>query len=488
MNLSKSLRWACAERSARCPCVRQCADSHRLTLGESGLKRKLGIVAAAIVAASVRPALADSASTLGGIVVRSDDGNFVASLGGRVHFDYTGIMPDKGSGFDSGAAENVSGFYFRRVYISLVGKIYGWRYRIDEDIANTSNPANGLQDVFASHDIGDYGTVRIGQTKPYRSMEELISNNDKIFTERNVNSATGLLGGRDYQEGVFYRYSRPATFKSNDHFWGGVSIYSLTKAGAPTGQGTGTPTQGIGYNGRLTYAPILTERRWVHIGASYSSDHADNGARLTSGDSVWYSYKGVTQNLVSMAGVQPATTPSGAHIGGGNNPDVTTLAGELAGAFGPVYLQSEYGSARFHQGVSPKAGVPNDQTVTAYCAEVSFYPTGESKRYDTTIASYASPKPLHDYGAVEVAVGYNFIKNRDIPAGDTGAVCAPALGSIPAGSHITRCELSYITAGINYSPNYNVRFMLDYNYATFDLGNAGKDRPKAVNGRFQIWF
>jgi len=92
------------------------------------------------------------------------------------------------------------------------------------------------------------------------------------------------------------------------------------------------------------------------------------------------------------------------------------------------------------------------------------------------------------YGAVELAAGYNFIKNRDIPAGDTGAVCAPALGSIPTGKHVTRCDLSYATAGVNYSPNYNVRFMLDYYYATFDLGNAGKDRPRAVNARLQVWF
>jgi phosphate-selective porin OprO/OprP len=453
-----------------------------------GLQKKLGIAAGAILATAVAPALADSASTLGGIVVRSDDGNFVASLGGRVHFDYTGIMPDKSSGFDSGAAENVSGFYFRRVYISLIGKVYEWRYRIDEDIANTSNAANGFQDVFISHDIGDYGTVRIGQTKPYRSMDELISNNDKIFTERNVNSATGLLGGRDYQQGVFYRYSRPSTFESNDHFWGGVSFYSLNKAGASTDQGTGTPTKGVGYNGRLAYAPIAIEREWVHIGASYSSDHASNGARLTSGDSVWYSYKGVTQNLVSLAGVQPATTPSAGKIGGGDNPDATTVAGELAGAFGPVYLQGEVGTAKFRQATSLKTGVPNEQTVYAYSTQVSFYPTGESKRYDTTIASYASPRPLHSYGAIELALGYNFIKNRDLPAGDAGAVCAPALGSIPVGTHITRCDLSYATAGINYSPNYYVRFMLDYYVATFDLGNAGKDRPRAVNARLQMWF
>jgi phosphate-selective porin OprO and OprP len=452
------------------------------------LKKRLCVAAAAILATAGRPALADSASTLGGIIVKSDDGNFIASLGGRIHFDYTGILPDKGSSFDSGAAENTSGFYFRRVFISLSGKVYEWRYRIDEDVANTSTPAGGLQDVFVSHDIGDYGTVRIGQTKPYRSMEELISNNDKIFTERNVNSATGLLGGRDFQQGVFYRYSRPSAFRSDDNFWGGISFYSLNKAGQTTEQGTGTPTKGIGYNGRLTYAPILTDREWVHVGASYSSDHASNGARLTSGDSVWYSYKGVTQNLVSMAGVQPATTPTIAKIGGGDNPDVTTIGGELAAALGPVYLQGEVGTAKFRQGYPLKAGVPNEQTVNAWSVESSYYLTGESKRYDTKIASYTSPKPSHSYGAIELAAGYNFIKNRDIPANDTGAVCAPAVGAIPAHSHITKCDLSYATFGVNYYPNYYIRFMVDYYDGAFDLGNAGKDRPRAVNARMQIWF
>jgi phosphate-selective porin len=94
--------------------------------------------------------------------------------------------------------------------------------------------------------------------------------------------------------------------------------------------------------------------------------------------------------------------------------------------------------------------VPNQQTLDAYSAEVSFYPTGESKKYDTTIASYATPKPLHSYGALELALGYNFIKNHDLPGKDTGAVCAPAVGKIPAGTVIDKCDLSYLTAGVNY--------------------------------------
>ncbi|MDR3419124.1 MAG: porin [Nevskia sp.] len=435
-------------------------------------------------------AAADSAKTLGGIVVTSDDGNYVASLGGRVHFDYTGILPDKGSGFDSGASENDSGFYFRRVYLSLAGKIYGWRYRIDYDASNTSNPANGFQDVYASHDIGDYGTIRIGQTRGWRGLDFLTSNNDKIFTERNINSETGIQGGRDYLPGLYYRYSRPHTFTANDNLWGGVAVYSLAKAGATTNQGTGTPTQGLGYDARIAYAPIVTPTHWIHLGSSFSSVHADNGAALTAGSSVWYSYKGVAQNIVSMKGTQPATAGTLANIGGGNNPEANTVLGELAGAFGPVYLQAEGGQAIFRQ-PNFSATNPNKQTVDSYSVEASFYPTGETKRYDTTVATYAAPKPIHDYGAVELALGYNFIKNHDIPAKDvgaSGAACAPALGSIPKGSTITKCDISYITAGVNYYVNSNVRFMLDYYYGTFDLGNAGKDLPKAINARFQIVF
>ncbi len=442
-------------------------------------------------------ALADSAKTLGGIVVTSEDGNFVGSLGGRVQFDYTGILPDKGIGFDSGDEENDSGFFFRRVYITLTGRFYGWRYRIDEDVANTATPAAGFKNVFVSHDIGKYGAIRIGQTKPWRSLDEVASDLDTPFVERNALSSSGLLGGRQYQQGLFYRYSRPDTFIAHDHFWGGVSGYSLNAAGAVTAEGTGTPTQGLGYNLRLAYAPVVKDRAWAHIGASFSSDHADNGASLTAAESAWYSYKGVTQTLASFSGSTPnpapptTTAPSLANIGGGNNPTVNTTEGELAGAFGPLYLQSEIGFARFSQPKASAKGVPNVQNVYAFAGEASYYLTGESRRYDTEFASYGKPAPLHTYGAVEVALGYNFIKNRDIPAGDTSTtygVCKPSLGSIAAGRTISRCDLSFITAGANYYVNSNVQFSLDYYRGDFNTGNGGKDLPKAVNARMQVNF
>ena len=443
-------------------------------------------VLTAFVGASTS-ALADRATTLGGLVIKSDDGNFVGSLGGRVQFDYTGISPDKGSSFDSGAAENDSGFYFRRVFISLAGQVYGWRYRIDEDISNTKNPASGFNDVYISHDLGNYGTVRIGQTKPWRSLDELTPNTDILFTNRGVVSAVGLLGGRDFQQGVFYRYNHGHTLLADDNAWAGASVYSLNRAGATTDQGTGTSTQGLGYNARLAYAPIVKEDRWAHVGVNVSSDHADNGARLTSGSSDWYSYQGLTQNIASLAGTQPATTPTLAKINGGDNPSATTVIGELAGAFGPAFVQAELGQTKLRQSIPVSATSPDRQTVMARSVEASYYLTGETKTYDTSIATSRSTKPRHSYGAVELAARYDFIENRDLPAGNT-TVCAPAVGKIPAGTVIDKCAISTVTLGVNYYVNPYVRLTLDYDIAKFDLGAAGTDKPKALNARFQMAF
>jgi len=58
---------------------------------------------------------ADDASTTGGIKIKSSDGNFDASLGGRIHFDGLLNMPDSNAHkIGSGAADDAnSDFEFR---------------------------------------------------------------------------------------------------------------------------------------------------------------------------------------------------------------------------------------------------------------------------------------------------------------------------------------------------------------------------------------
>ncbi|MFX8848557.1 porin, partial [Acinetobacter baumannii] len=86
-----------------------------------------------------------------------------------------------------------------------------------------------------------------------------------------------------------------------------------------------------------------------------------------------------------------------------------TWTGELAGIFGPAFLEAEYA----HQTIGDAAQVGS--SLDAYYVQSSFFLTGESKGYNATNAVIAgNPKPLHSYGAVEFKVRYEDFKNKSV--------------------------------------------------------------------------
>ena len=50
------------------------------------------------------------------------------------------------------------------------------------------------------------GELIFGQFKPYRSMEDLTSSNDVLLIERPYTSSNGVFAGREFQQGVGYKY------------------------------------------------------------------------------------------------------------------------------------------------------------------------------------------------------------------------------------------------------------------------------------------
>ncbi len=411
---------------------------------------------------------ADSASTTGGLKIKSDDGKFEAAIGGRIHVDGSILMPDNDTdalGLSHAGGSNNSGFYFRRVFLSLTGKAYGWDYHIDEDFVGTSTSvscnttsgkcsstggtAAGFNDVWFAHDVFGNDHLYIGQHKPWRSMDELASNNNIPLMERNIISANGIYGGRDFTQGLYYKYAKSG-------FWAGTSFYTDGKAGSNTGRSFGT-------NFRVAYAPIMEKTLWVHTGLTYSYDNVspdgDGYSKLAPGYSTWYAKKGAGLTLVSFTGST------------GNNVNGSTGTVELAGAFGPGFFQAEYGVDHQWEQVGKAA------TVDAYSVTGAWMLTGETRPYSAGDASYGGIKPDHSYGAVEMAVRYDSGKNKD------DLTC----GFGPAGA-ATKCTVSSITVGVNYYVNPNVRFMFDYSYGEADAGDPGKDSPDAIMGRAQFAF
>lgn len=434
---------------------------------------------AVFVGSVAAPAYADPAETKGGITVKTEDGRFEAKVGGRIHFDGNLVQEDDSAyngivNGSSGAQPAQSGFYFRRIYMTLSGKLYGWKYKIEPDFApNNATGATSIafQDVLLSTDLGP-GEIQIGQRKPFRAMEDLTSSNDILMIERPFASASGgiLKGGsdREFQQGLFYR-------GNGDNYTYGVSFHSLRRDNT-------AGTEGIGESARVTYAPLNADAQILHVGLSYS---AENPAQA--------------QNS-SANGTSQAIGAGGFAYGGRRGPSfnlgtttghLSTIGAELAGAFGPAFFQAEYMTQK--QDDINAAG--DSQTINAYYLQGSFFVTGESRPYKKADGVFGSAKPINSNGAIELTARYDFAENADFDGvkatsgsscGAIAAVAAPAnLAARPAGS---KCEISAITVGANWYLNPNVRFMLNYVMGTADLGSAGKDEPKTVAARAQISF
>jgi phosphate-selective porin OprO/OprP len=449
---------------------------------------------AVFIGAGVGVAHADEATTTGGIKIKSSDGNFDASIGGRIHFDGEVIEPDHGAKFGANdpAGGEKSSFYFRRAFISLAGHLYGWEYHIDEDLAATST--NGFNDVWVAHSVIGSDAVYFGQHKPWRSLDELASNNITPFMERNIASATGVYGGRDFTDGVFYKWTHG--FTGSDNFFAGASVYTLGKTAntSPAGGSSSTnpngtsatpggalgstfgQTEGTGYNARIAYAPLIGDGYWAHVGVTAESDNADanavasNNTNQTNGYSLSSTYifvgrQGATATIASYGGGSPK----------GNNPNVTLVSGELAGAFGPVYASGEFVNAKYNQ-----TGKVSD-TVQAFSGTVAWAITGESRPYDKSVATYGAIKPKHAYGAVEVLARFDWMRN------DGGNGSTPTF--VGGGSGATAERVYAATAGVTYYPNPAVRFMLNYMHGGWDQGGTlGKDNPNSVEGRVALSF
>lgn len=430
---------------------------------------------------------ADDATTAGGFKIKSEDGKFDFSLGGRIHFDTVITQADDsakfgpaGTHFGSNNLEDNSGTYFRRVFLTLGGHLYGYEYKIETNIADNGNAGGGqvdFQDVWVlktiKHDFdGFQSKIWVGQHKIWRGMEEIGSNNNTLFMERGVTTASGIYGGRDFGQGIFYSFE-------NKNFFVGPSVYSLHKDSAAS-------TQGVGYNARAIWAPINEKGQVLSVGGSYSSDHADNSNGLTS------SYRVAGYRLGSGTETDTFGSYGGSFVGGaadtgGRNSSVDTIGAEAVGIWGPFYLNGEYATAKFKRNNSP------DFSVNAFYVQGSWFLTGESKTFgDGKVVG--GPKVTSPIGALELKVKYEYMENGDINSAADFVTYGNALsGGVPTGGTpvaplATKNQYSAVAFGLNYYINPAMRLMFDYTIAQVDLGQAGKDEPNTFGARVQLAF
>ena len=332
--------------------------------------------------------------TKGGLKVTSADKKFEVSVGGRIHFD--------AYAFDRDIADTTGTTEFRRARLTLAGKAYGWEYKLEQDFSAGSN-LDGLRDAYLARSaLG--GRFTIGHFKPYRAMEELTSSNELLMMERPFASATGLFSGRQFQQGVGYQ-------RAGDNYTAGLSVFNLRGAAASRNEGTGVA-------GRVTFAPINTDDRTLHLGAWFSREDANKGSADLVASSSYAGRRGPSQTIATTTGASRNT--------------VDVYAVEAAGSFGPAFFQAEYADATFGQ----PGG--RDQDVTTYYVQGSLMLNGGHKAYKPATGVFASPK-VADKGLWELTARYDSAENETLNR-----------------------EVSSWLMGVNYYVNPNLRFMLNY--------------------------
>ncbi|MEX2961465.1 OprO/OprP family phosphate-selective porin [Microbulbifer sp. TYP-18] len=408
------------------------------------------IVAGAIC---ISPAWADTAKTEGGLEIISSDGRFSAALGGRIHFD-TYL-------FNDDIDDTVSTTEFRRTRITLSGKVYNWKYKLEQDFAS-GDTRDGFRDVYLAYDFWG-GSISIGQFKPYRSMEELTSSNNITMLERPFTSATGIFDRRQFQQGIGWR-------NHWDCYTAGIVAFNLRNAGE-------LRNEGVGAAGRFTWAPVDVALETIHLGVSYSYEDAGRQSPPLEADAPYAGRRGPRQLM--------ALTPGDRIFFFGDFGDEEFFLGdaggrvnvgglELAATRGPLYAQAEYTYGNYdgdfflsEQSFEDFFGAPptfgcdpefgcfiGDQTVRAWYVMGSWIITGEHKPYDARKGVFKTAKPNSAWGAWELTARYEKISNDDIPD----------------------LEADSIILGVNFYANSRVRFMFNLRFGHDDFTDNGTDQ------------
>jgi phosphate-selective porin OprO and OprP len=325
------------------------------------------------------------------------------------------------------------GFLFRRTRIGVQGTINEhWSGIIEYDFAENGTNA---QDIILRRKLGG-GTLKFGNFKVPMGLEEVSNTNDLAFVERS-SANTALVDAR--RIGVGY-----------DYYAGALGFQGMVY-----GRALGADQPGddpLGLAGRFIYAPRV-DGHLVHLAASVAYEDAKdfNTRRFRDRPEARVDGKRLI-DTGNIAGV-----------------DSTTKFGfELAFQSGPFIAQAEYFDVSVERSDAPQP------SFNGWYVQGSWIVTGERRGYrDGIFRGLAPGSP--ERGAWELSARFSTVDLND--AGIAG-------GTQDA-----------VTLGVNYYPNANVRFMLNYIVVDVEDSGAivngmpvGDDAPRILIGRVQYHF
>ena len=419
-----------------------------------------------------------------GISFEDGSGDWKLGISGRVQADYRQFFPNEV------AADTYS---LRRARLGGTLTFYkDYVVRIEGEFAGSNTSL-----TYGYIDINklSFVKIRLGQFKPSYGLERTMSTNFTDFQERSI--ADGLLGNT-FDRGVMVFGAPTVGF-----------TYSLASVnGAGGGDENNNLADGKDTTARLTINAaewLIWQNSVMHLGGFYAS--GQEGSRRQSGfiptgqgDARGLRFFETTCSNNNAT----STSTCGVALANGFSQNVErTRAGlEMAVAYGPVKLQSEYIKLSFN-------GQNINRAIDSNYISAMWNITGESfsSYYKEGIFGRLIPKTNYKsgalgWGALQLGLRYDRFDATDFKTSNqagTGVLLnvSPVISSTPDGLLTATNKANEWTLGANWIFNPNVRFVANYihtNYETpVSLRVNGKnyfniDKDYALTMRAQFDF
>jgi len=396
--------------------------------------------------------------------IATKDGKYSLSITSLVQadaatFDQSLVTGPKGTGVPSR-----SGMNFRRAQIGLQGTLdKDFSYRFNYDFGGAGGQESGAESIITSttppvvavnpsgarvqsayvqyKGILDPFSFRIGAFPPPANLADATAADDLVFNERASPAQLSRgLAGDDGRDG--------AGFQGNGDIWFFSSYLTTDTFGK--GQIAGQEA----YVGRLAVAPVQDPDTNfnIHLGANLSYVFHPQGVNPASCTTT-----AVACYLVTFSDRPELREWNVTWVSSGSINATSAHAAGLEGAvsWGPLLLEGE----NFWYGVDrrdPSVGQTNPD-FSGWYVQGSWVMTGEPRTYNMGSAAFTRPVPTADFDPAAGAWG----------AWELGARYSDSdlnynVNSIVTADQVRGGEQKIWSAGVNFYPNYNVKFMFDW--------------------------
>jgi phosphate-selective porin OprO/OprP len=396
-----------------------------------------------------------------GIEFATKDGNFKASINGRMQVDAQvntnndvnpTALATNGANAVPGGLNDGAGI--RRARLGVEGTMFkSWGYKFEYDFTRGNGTvAAGVTDAYIRYDINKPFSVKVGSFKEPFSLEEATSNRFITFLERNMAVNTFVDNPNTYKVGLGANYAAErwnlATSLQTEPVGANGASNSSVNTNGGSNRNNGSGDTSWEFNGRVAGLPWKeSNTKFLHIGASGSFIDVNNQYTNSGGfNNGGFSFVSALNNNVDRTNILNTGNLTYGALNGKTSHQINNFnrwGAESALVYGPFSAQAEYIQTNIYgRGY-------NGNSLYGFYTYATYFLTGESRAYKGKTAAWDRIKPTKNFdwkkgswGAWEVAAGYDTL---DLNAGD-----------------VRGGRASTFKVGLNWYPNSHIRIMSNF--------------------------